>query len=1463
MGMKKIKRFSLSVLILSLIVSSMTLVPNQIRAESVKKSISMYTSVGAEEVYGRFDLWELIPAEYRKKDGVQIHRMNIVGEQKSYGVTGHGGGDSYMCGISSTSYMGYNGKEEFIDYTSTWGSKGDYQSGKAPINANISKEFTNLVLNGNQDWYIYLSGKREGILWDTATTYLRVDVELEFSPPNSPPSIKVNNDGTTKYIGAANTLVISGSATDPDGDTLTVSAAVAGVVKSTTTKGDWSLTWPAAELPEGTFSNITVKADDGRGGEASATYSGPIVIDKTPPSNPTITPSITGWTMQDVSVTVVPGSDSGSGVQKTEYSLSGATSKGWTAFTAPFVVSSEGSTTITARTVDRAGNMGMSTSTVRIDRTAPTTPILEYSSPGGTANGWSNEDYRISLIHGDDSMSGIKHSEISIGGQPWQTYSQPFKVSQEGTTQITARSIDNVGNVGPEASVTVRLDRTAPTISISPMEREWDDQDIEVEIRFSDELSGIDPNSRKYSVTQSPYFSYWKTATSDVQHITISDEGEWYVHARVSDLAGNTTDVQTQKLRLQRQPEVRDTWVDNVTTNSITLAWFLPIEGTPTEGYKYWIKNLTTGKMKMVEYPSDSVEDEGLEPGTYYEYEIWVENNVGRSPSKVIGVYTLPAAPGNLAVYPTERDPSTAKIYFDASQSAEKYHIGVLKYYPREPDVPEPDPEIIFQTTVTKATYHQVNNLQPGSNYTIVVVAENESGIGDRAQVGYLSLPAEPGEFTSVAIKTDEVHLSWSTVTTATYHELERNTKVIYGGTETTYRDRGLRAGTEYDYAVSAKNETGFGARAVLDKVITLPGEVNMIPSNIGMDGVTARWESIRGAASYILDIDGQTMTTVTAATYGTVQEYTFGNLKPGTPYRVGIHAINRSGAGEKSELFVKTLPEQLPQGSIEVVDIGETQATLRWPVASGATKYRVSVGEKSYEISGNELRVTGLQGGLNYTAKIEAGNESGYGPSSDVSFLTLPPQIQGIKGGEHAGELRLTWDPTPSASWYTIERDGELLGRTTANTWIVKGLKAGESYSYTLRAVNETGEGSRTPFFWRALPDELDELEVRVEEVSEHGAVLRWQPAAGADKYRIYEGDELLLEVDGDRAVLEELESARQYTGLKIVPVNTGGEGYGARVPRFETLPASDFTVGVKAGEHELQYTFELSSPHEIIVMMKDGKEVYRGTERSFILSSLPSGAKVRVEVWTENSLGQRSKGQMIEAQTLPDGNSGSGGSGGSWTWTGDGQEKPKPTEPVEVPENPDGSSDVQDGQEGQGGRGGAAYTDIDHLWNKEQVLALHERGIIPSSEDGKFGPEEGVTRAEFMDMIVRTLQLEGKEAPPMLFKDVGQKAWYYRSLRIAHANGIVKGYNLEEFRPDEKISREQAAKMLGNSIGSKEMTELSFRDKDRIAHWAKEEVEALAAKEVIKGYPDGTFRPKKEVNRAEGVAFIFNVLK
>ncbi|WP_407873343.1 fibronectin type III domain-containing protein [Paenibacillus melissococcoides] len=1349
-----------------------------------------------------------------------------------------------MVGIYSKSMLTFNGQNQQLDYTSTSGSKYDVQNGLARMYAHVNKEFTNIVLEGDKKFEVYLTGEKLSYYPDIARSSLSVDVEIEFSPPNSPPSIQIQNGGN-QTLSTDGTVRIQGTASDPDLNPLTISGEIGGVRKTTAipSGSPWELTWSGQELPEGTHTNIVITADDGKGGQDSAVYGGIVLVDKTPPTQPQIQLSNANWTTQPVTVTIVPGMDALSSVAKTEYQLTGAMQQAWTAYAGPFSVSSNGMTHIVARTVDHAGNISSATSDVRIDQTAPAAPQLQASKTG-----WANQDVHVSLVHGEDTHSGVKHSEIRIDDQGWELYATALQIMKEGVTRVVGRTIDQVGNVGPESSITVHIDRTAPTISISPMERSWGTEDIAVEIKYEDDLSGVDPNSRKYALTDSSTVPVnWNTATADVQHLTLAEEGQWYVHAKVADRAGNTQQLTTQALQLQSLPQAPgDFRITSVESNTVHLAWDLPSGSVATSGYKYEVENVTTGRSWTVTYPEHALTDLDVEPGQAYTYRVRTNNHVGSSAASTVTALTLPAKVDGLSVHSIDREAAAALVYFDPARSAETYHIAVKENSTQQ---------LVLEQTVTAATYHRIEQLQAGMNYTVSVTAENASGRGSAATVGFLSLPGTPGEFKLIQIKTNEARLQWETVTSATYYLLQRDQENVYGGGGTEYGDRGLSAGTEYSYEVSAKNETGFGQTSDPVNVLTLPEVVKTVTAaTYGTDQITLRWTVVKGAAFYTIGVDGSDVATVTAATYGKPMEYTIEGLQPGMDYRFHLYAENRSGAGETSLLSAQTLPAAMPDSDITIDEIGETQAALHWKSAPGATKYRVALDGQVYERSGTELPVSGLAGGQHYTVTVEAGNDSGYGPATSASFLTLPPQVNGLQAKEKEHELRLMWESAPSAEWYQIERNGQLLGKTSATSWIVSDLVAGESYRFAIRAVNATGEGSPTPFVWRALPNEMSGLQVNVTNVTEHGAALSWDAVAGADRYRIYEGDKQLAEAVMPAAMLEGLESARPYAGLKVVPLNTTGESAGAIVPAFDTLPSGEFAVGVQAGQHELQYQFELASPHEVFVVVKDGKEVYRGSERSFTLSPLQPSTEVKVEVWSENAAGQRSKGQVIRARTLDDPGSGTGGSVIVYP---DRNPEPDPN-PKPDREQPDGNPTETPGQ----GDKDLAFTDIDGLWNKEQVVALWKKGIISSTPDKKFKPNRTMTRAEFMTMIVDSLELVEKDADMMRFQDVDKKAWYYNTLRTAYSNGVVDGYNVLEFRPDAKITREESSKMLGNAMRNKRAATLPFTDKDKISDWAKKEVETLIAADVITGYPDGTFRPKKAVNRAEGVAFIFQFL-
>ncbi|WP_268627879.1 fibronectin type III domain-containing protein, partial [Paenibacillus alvei] len=209
------------------------------------------------------------------------------------------------------------------------------------------------------------------------------------------------------------------------------------------------------------------------------------------------------------------------------------------------------------------------------------------------------------------------------------------------------------------------------------------------------------------------------------------------------------------------------------------------------------------------------------------------------------------------------------------------------------------------------------------------------------------------------------------------------------------------------------------------------------------------------------------------------LQNYEITGLNPGVTYRFSLKPENRSGSGEETYVDASTLPEAIGESSIKITEISETSAALQWEAVPGATTYRVHVAEKVYEISDTTLKLNGLQGGKRYDGILEAGNGSGYGSGTRISFLTLPPQVGEITAEEEGNELQLMWEPVPSATKYMIEQDGQEVAVVSESRWKAKDLSAGETYRFSVRAVNETGEGAKTPFIWRMLPDGVDELKV------------------------------------------------------------------------------------------------------------------------------------------------------------------------------------------------------------------------------------------------------------------------------------------------------------------------------------------------------------------------------------------------
>ncbi|MDO5037851.1 MAG: S-layer homology domain-containing protein [Tissierellia bacterium] len=172
-----------------------------------------------------------------------------------------------------------------------------------------------------------------------------------------------------------------------------------------------------------------------------------------------------------------------------------------------------------------------------------------------------------------------------------------------------------------------------------------------------------------------------------------------------------------------------------------------------------------------------------------------------------------------------------------------------------------------------------------------------------------------------------------------------------------------------------------------------------------------------------------------------------------------------------------------------------------------------------------------------------------------------------------------------------------------------------------------------------------------------------------------------------------------------------------------------------------------------------------------------------------------------------------------------------------------------------------GVSFWDVGGHWASGDIYALSQAGIIRGYRDGSFRPEGSMSKVEFYAMVNRAADL--RASYPVTFKDVHPGDWYYQEV----AKAIKAGYltpTTGRLYPRAPISRQEAARILGYMYGLRGSTGSlnAFYDQGSISPGARPAVGKLVDLGIIRGYPDGAFRPQGSVSRAE-VAKIFNQLR
>jgi len=166
---------------------------------------------------------------------------------------------------------------------------------------------------------------------------------------------------------------------------------------------------------------------------------------------------------------------------------------------------------------------------------------------------------------------------------------------------------------------------------------------------------------------------------------------------------------------------------------------------------------------------------------------------------------------------------------------------------------------------------------------------------------------------------------------------------------------------------------------------------------------------------------------------------------------------------------------------------------------------------------------------------------------------------------------------------------------------------------------------------------------------------------------------------------------------------------------------------------------------------------------------------------------------------------------------------------------------------------------TDFSGHWAEEYITQLSDAGIVQGDQQGRVNPENSITRAEFIALVVRSFSFTEGTGEEAGFPDVASGRWYYNYFAIARAEGLVQGDNRGNANPATNITRAEAAVLLSRVSGFTATASVTeFVDNDDIANWAMSGVVAMVENNVIGGFPDGSFRPSRNLTRAEAFTLI-----
>lgn len=172
--------------------------------------------------------------------------------------------------------------------------------------------------------------------------------------------------------------------------------------------------------------------------------------------------------------------------------------------------------------------------------------------------------------------------------------------------------------------------------------------------------------------------------------------------------------------------------------------------------------------------------------------------------------------------------------------------------------------------------------------------------------------------------------------------------------------------------------------------------------------------------------------------------------------------------------------------------------------------------------------------------------------------------------------------------------------------------------------------------------------------------------------------------------------------------------------------------------------------------------------------------------------------------------------------------------------------------------------YEDENETADEEPMLNINDHyQYMVGYKDATFRPNNNMTREEVAVMFSRLMvrrPIKG-HIYNHNFKDLSNTRWSATAISYMNELGLIKGYPDGTFKPEKSITRAEFAAMatrFANLFGGGLQ---GFVDVP-YTHWANDVIAKAASAGWVSGYPDGTFKPENKITRAEVVSITNRML-